>query len=281
MKQRVISALIGLVILLVVLLFYEGIVFNIAIAAISAIAVYEILHSTGYVKNLFVLVCSVLYGASIPLYDTASAIGSSRVFLLITLLYLALLLGALLVRHQTLHFTAITTAVFVSLLVPLAFSILIYIRDHSGYGLFYTLLACVAAWVADSAAYFVGRKFGKHKMCPLISPHKTIEGAFGGVFFAMLFFVLFCWGYSLILRNNGVMVHVSYGAAVLNGILCSLAGIAGDLLASVIKRQTGIKDFGTIMPGHGGIMDRFDSFLLVVPVLYLLLQAFPILTVIS
>lgn len=281
MKQRVISAMIGLVILLVVLFFYHTIVFNVAIAAISAMAVYEILHSTGYVKNKFVLVCSILYGASLPFYDTVRTLGSSKPFFYVTIGYLALMLGTLLIKHQTLQFTEITTAVFVSLLVPLAFSILIYIRDHSGYGLFYTLLACVAAWVSDTAAYFVGRKLGRHKMCPLISPHKTVEGAIGGVFFAVIFFALFCWGYSLILRNQGVLVQVSYGAAVLIGMISSVVGICGDLVASVIKRQSNIKDFGTIMPGHGGIMDRFDSFLLVLPSLYLMLQAFPVLTVIS
>ena len=281
MKQRVISAMIGLVILLVVLFFYETFVFNAAIAVISAIAVYEILHSTGYVKNLFVLICSDLYGASMPYYDTVRTIGSSKAFFFVTLAYLALMLGAMLIKHQTLQFTEITTAAFVSLLVPLAFSILIYIRDHSGNGLFYTLLACVAAWVADSAAYFVGRKFGRHKMCPLISPHKTVEGAIGGIVFAVLFFVLFCWGYALFLRENGTIVQVSYGSAVLIGAVCSMVGICGDLTASVIKRQTGIKDFGTIMPGHGGVMDRFDSFLLVVPTLYLMLRAFPIFTLLS
>ena len=156
MKQRVISAMIGLVLLLVVLFLCETFVFNAAIAVISAFAFYEILHSTGYVNNLFVLVCSVLFGTSMPFYDTVRTIGSSKAFFYVTLVYLALMLGAMLVKHQALQFTEITTAVFVSLLVPLAFSILIYIRDHSGNGLFYTLLACVAAWVADSAAYFVG-----------------------------------------------------------------------------------------------------------------------------
>ena len=187
MKQRVISAMSGLVILLVVLFLYETFVFNAAIAVISAIAVYEILHSTGYVKNLFVLVCSVLYGASMPFYVTVRTIGSSKAFFYVTLVYLALMLGAMLVKHQALQFTEITTAVFVSLLVPLAFSILIYIRDHSGNGLFYTLLACVAAWVADSAAYFVGRKFGHIKCALLSAPIKRWKAQLAGLFLRCCF----------------------------------------------------------------------------------------------
>ena len=135
----------------------------------------------------------------------------------------------------------------------------------------------VAAWIADTAAYFVGRAFGKHKLCPLISPHKTVEGAIGGVFFAVLFFVLFCFGYSK-LRSG---VHISYLAATIDGAVCAVMGIVGDLMASVVKRQRGIKDFGHIMPGHGGVMDRFDSFLFVAPTLYLILQVLPIVTTLA
>ncbi|MGI5893461.1 MAG: phosphatidate cytidylyltransferase [Candidatus Merdivicinus sp.] len=278
MKQRIITALFGLVILFIVLFFYETLVFNAAISVIAALAVFEILHSTGFVKNKVILICAILYGAAIPFYDKLQ---NSRTFFYVTIAYLVILIATLLADHQKTQFSEITTAAFISLSVPLAFSILLYIRDHVGHGLFLTLLACVAAWISDSAAYFVGRKFGKHKLCPLISPHKTVEGAIGGIVFAILFFVLFCWGYSLFLAEQGIIVQVSYHWAILIGGVCSVVGICGDLTASVIKRQTGIKDFGTIMPGHGGIMDRFDSFLFVVPTLYLLMKLFPILTILQ
>lgn len=278
MKQRLISALFGLIILFIVLFLYQTLVFNIAVAGIAALAVFEILHSTGYVKNKFVLCIAILYGAAMPFYDRLQ---ESRMFFYATVVYLVLLIAALLANHQKTQFTEITTAAFVSLAVPLAFSMLIYIRDKTEHGLFITLLACVGAWIADSAAYFVGRKFGKHKLCPEISPHKTVEGAIGGVFFAVVFFVLFCWGYCLILADQGIVVQISYHWAILVGAVCSAVGICGDLTASVIKRQTGIKDFGTIMPGHGGIMDRFDSFLFVLPTLYLLIKVFPILTILQ
>lgn len=274
MKQRVITGLLGVVVLVVVLFFYETLVFNAAVAVIAALAVFEILHSTRYVKNRFVLFCAVLYGAAIPFYDRLQ---DSRSFFYVTILYIAVLLGALLACHQKTMFTEITTAAFVSLVVPLGFGILIYIRDNTAHGLFLTLLACVAAWISDTAAYFVGRACGKHKLSPLISPHKTVEGAIGGVCFAVLFFLLFCWGYQSILAGQGTEVEVSYLTAALIGAVSSMVGICGDLTASVIKRQTGIKDFGTIMPGHGGIMDRFDSFLFAAPALYLLVQLFPIL----
>ena len=274
MKQRIISAMLGLVLLLIVFIFFDTLVLNIAVAAISALAVFEILHSTHYVKNRVVLGASILYGAAMPFYGE---IKSSSVFFYVTLAFLVVLFWMLLFDHQKTAFSEITTAGFIALVVPLAFSMLVYIRNTTHHGLFFMLLACVAAWISDTAAYFVGRKFGRHKMCPLISPHKTIEGAVGGVIFAVLFFLLFCMGYSWILSWNGTQVIVSYISAAAVAVICSIAGICGDLLASVIKRQAGIKDFGTIMPGHGGIMDRFDSFLLVVPTLYLLTKLLPVL----
>ncbi len=274
MKQRIISAMLGLVLLVIVFILFDTPVLNVAVALIAVLAVFEILHSTGYVKNKVVLGAAVLYGAAMPFYDR---IQNSKAFFYVTLVFLALLFGMLLFDHQKTMFSEITTAGFIALIVPLGFSMLVYIRDTTNHGLFFMLLACVAAWVSDTAAYFVGRKFGKHKMCPLISPHKTIEGAVGGVFFAVVFFILFCWGYTWILGRDGVFLEVSYISAAVVAAVCSVAGICGDLLASVIKRQAGIKDFGTIMPGHGGIMDRFDSFLLVVPTLYLLTKLLPIL----
>ena len=278
MKQRLLSAAIGLMVLFVVLFFYQTWVFNTAIALIAGLAVYELIHATGYVKSPLVLAASLVYGVSIPFYQEIS---SRSLFFYVTLAYLVFLLSLLLFLHQKIQFTEIAAAAFLSLVVPLAFAILIYMRDHSNAGLFYTMLACAAAWVNDSAAYFVGRKLGKHKLCPLISPNKTIEGAIGGVFFSILFFVLLCLGYVLYSGSQGTSLRFSYGAALLNGLVCAVVAIGGDLLTSVIKRQTGIKDFGKIMPGHGGIMDRFDSLILVIPALYLLLRAFPIFTAVG
>ncbi len=275
MKQRVISALVALCVLVMVLFFYNTIVFNAAIAIISVVAVFELLCATKYVSNRVMVLASLVYAAIVPFFGT---IPMARFPIYVTLGYFVVLFAILLFQHTKVKFEELTIAFFVSLVVPLGFSILVYIRDHYDHGLFYTLLVCVAAWIADSAAYFVGRAFGKHKLCPLISPHKTVEGAIGGVFFAVVFFLLFCWGYSLFRENQDILVHISYGAAAFDGAFCAVVGIVGDLMASVIKRQRGIKDFGNIMPGHGGVMDRFDSFLFVAPTLYLILQVFPIVT---
>ena len=274
MNHRVISALVALCVLAMVLFCYNTVVFNAAIAIISVVAVFELLCATKYVTNRGMVAASLVYAAVVPFFGT---VPMERFPSYVTLVYFVILFAILLTQHTKVMFEEVTTAFFVSLVVPVSFSILVYIRDHYEHGLFYTLLVCVAAWIADTAAYFVGRAFGKHKLCPLISPHKTVEGAIGGVFFAVLFFVLFCFGYSK-LRSG---VHISYLAATIDGAVCAVMGIVGDLMASVVKRQRGIKDFGHIMPGHGGVIDLFDSFLFVAPTLYLILQVLPIVTTLA
>ena len=127
------------------------------------------------------------------------------------------------------------------------------------------------AFLSDTGAYFIGCRFGKHKLAPVISPKKSIEGVFGGVGFAVVGMLLYCVLMQLIFK-----CQVNYGYALIYGVLGSLAGVYGDLCFSVIKRQTGIKDYGNLIPGHGGVLDRFDSMLVVSPLVELMLAVFPV-----
>lgn len=266
--------MVGLVFLFAVLFCYNTLVLNFAISVIGAIGVYELLHSTGYVKSPLILIMSVLYSLVVPFFSTLD-IRDMQIW--VTIGYFCVLFAVLLIKHQTIRFEEVAVAFFVSLLIPMALAMLVLMRDKSSHGVFYAMLVCVASWIADSAAYFVGRAFGKHKLAPLISPNKTIEGAIGGVIFSALFFMLFCAGYRYVMTAFfETQIEIAWLRAFVIGMICTFMGIIGDLMASVIKRQTGIKDFGNIMPGHGGVMDRFDSFLFVTPTLYLALQLFPI-----
>ncbi len=119
-----------------------------------------------------------------------------------------------------------------------------------------------ASWGGDIGGYFVGRAFGKNKMLPLISPKKTWEGFFGGVALAVVVLIAF----KLLFFDQ-----MSFLDCIVLGVLCDLGGVFGDLLESMLKRTYGVKDSGTIMPGHGGLLDRIDSTLLAVPVAYLYL----------
>lgn len=275
MKQRLISAAVALVILAAVFACYQTVVLNIAIGLVSGIAIFELLHATGYVKSKAVLIFSILYSFCTPFFGMLSNEGA----VLITVLYLVLLIGTLLRFHNEIHFEEIAISFFLSMAVPGALSCVVLLRDQYEESFLYILLCCIAAWISDSCAYFAGRAFGKHKMSPQISPHKTIEGAIGGVVGCVAFSLLACWLYGLYQHSVGVELTFTWWLIALLAVVCSLVSIAGDLTASVIKRQRGLKDFGKIMPGHGGVMDRFDSFIFVAPTVYLLLQFFPILTI--
>lgn len=133
----------------------------------------------------------------------------------------------------------------------------------------YLVMGLCGAWLADSGAYFAGTFFGKHKLCPEVSPKKTIEGFVGGIVVTGLLFMLINFAYSKILPNvSDYTVSVNYLEVFLLGVALAVVGTIGDLSASVLKRQCDIKDYGNIMPGHGGAMDRFDSVLFVAPCFY-------------
>ena len=127
------------------------------------------------------------------------------------------------------------------------------------------------AFLSDTGAYFAGRAFGQHKLAPVISPNKTIEGAVGGVLGATVGMVIYALVLDLFFRD----IQVSYVYAIIYGILGSLAAVFGDLCFSAVKRQAGIKDYSNLIPGHGGILDRFDSVILAAPLMEALLVLMP------
>ena len=132
------------------------------------------------------------------------------------------------------------------------------------------LLILCFAWGGDTCAYFAGRAFGKHKLCPVVSPKKTVEGAIGGVLGTMVFGVVATVIYSIAANRMEAFTRTNIGVSMyviiaLLACVAAVLGIYGDLFASVVKRQCGIKDYGTIFPGHGGILDRFDSVMFIAP----------------
>ena len=132
-------------------------------------------------------------------------------------------------------------------------------------GAFVVWLVFLCSWGSDTCAYCVGMLLGKHKLIPEISPKKTVEGAIGGVIFTILGFALYAFIWNSIYDNK-----LSYLTLCIYGLVLSIASQFGDLIASSIKRQKNVKDYGSIFPGHGGVLDRFDGVLIVAPCLYIL-----------
>ena len=193
--------------------------------------------------------------------------------MLICYLYVLALFSLLLATHNKLHIDQVAMGFMFSLLVPFSLTIFVYLRDRDGavLGAFYALVILGSAWLSDTGAYFAGRTFGKHKLAPYISPKKTVEGFFGGIVTDIVIMTVFSLIYSLVTG-----VHVHYWWLIFTAAVCSVISVLGDLSASILKRQQGLKDYGNIMPGHGGVMDRFDSVLFTVPAFYALECMFPI-----
>ncbi len=268
MKTRIIVACVGLPLLLIVLLALPPVATAFLVAAMSVIAVYELLYQTGLVRNLYLMAASALMAIAVSFWSLG---GCQWQWAMVGLwVYFLALFCIMLSAHAQLKFESICVAAFSGVMVPLLLSSLTRILLLNN-GKFYILIPLVLAFSSDSGAYFVGKAFGRHKLAPVVSPKKTWEGAIGGALCAILMMFL----YALVL-DLGFSFEVRYGAAVLYGILGSVAGILGDLTFSVIKRQTGIKDYGNLLPGHGGILDRFDSMCLVAPLAECLLLLLPL-----
>lgn len=278
MKQRLISAMVGLIILFSALGMFETIVPNIAIALISAAGVWELLHAASCTKaSKSICAFALVFAAAIPFL---SYVYATRLLVLICYGYILALFITLLRTHNRLHVRDMAMAFMFSLTVPFSLVTLIYMRDYYGVwiGLFYALLTFGSAWLSDTGAYFAGRLFGKHKLAPHISPKKTVEGAIGGAVFSMITVPLVLWIYSLIATHllGAPQFTIRYLPLVLLMPILSGLSILGDLSASIIKRQYQVKDFGSIMPGHGGVMDRFDSVLMVAPMVYIISRMLPL-----
>jgi len=268
MKTRIISAIVGLFILAPFFYYSSTYAFCIIISLVSIIGVYEMLKCVKIQK---------LYSISIPLYILAIITPifahyykeSSDMFPLITVtgifIFLMYLFANIVFRHDP-PLTDILSG-FMSVLYILAgFVSLVLLADSDG-GEWILILVFVAAWVTDIFAYFCGVFFGHHKLIPHVSPKKTIEGSIGGIVFCTLGCTVFG-----ILISRFTPYTTNYALMIACGIILSVVSQIGDLVMSVIKRHYCIKDYGKLIPGHGGILDRFDSIISVSLVLYIILQ---------
>ena len=274
MKTRIKSALVGSAVLLAVLFCPWVWVFVAVVAAAAALAVYELLRNTGIVKNTPLLVGSMVFAAATVLLCADSTARAAWWLLALCMVFGAFVMAVWRMCHATVTADSAAKALVLTVYAAIGFGALAAIRSFPRFGLEYLLLALVIPWMNDTGAYFVGTFLGKHKMAPVISPKKSWEGFFGGWAISVGLTAV----YGVICNALIDPIRSPIGPQLLNiGLLAVLAAVlaplsvAGDLLASVIKRRCGIKDYGNIMPGHGGVMDRFDSVIIIAPVLYIAL----------
>ena len=274
MKTRIITAVVGLAVLAVVLAFFDTILFDLVLAAICLLAIHEVFTAMGFGKKQW-----YLYAAAVPftMLLMLSSSGAARAALLAVGFLTVLFYNVVLIAHdKTLDFGKLSGFIYFSGVILFCFYSLIHLKrclpmDMYGYdAIYFILLILCFAWGGDTCAYFAGRAFGKHKLCPVVSPKKTVEGAIGGVLGTMVFGVIATVIYSIAANRMEAFTRTNIGVSMyviiaLLACVAAVLGIYGDLFASVVKRQCGIKDYGTIFPGHGGILDRFDSVMFIAP----------------
>lgn len=269
MKQRLISSVIYFILLLSILVIDIPLVDTIVVVLVSLIAMHEYckaFKSVGYNP-----IVSVGYVGCLSIFLMGMPISFESKMLIIRVVLPILIMGLFIyIILKKLKVTVLDIAItMLSLIyVPFMFSFvkLVLAMPSSRAIIWFVILG---AFMSDIMGYLIGRKFGKRKLCPLISPKKTVEGSIAGILGVTISYVIL----TLIL-NNFFNFNLNMIIVILMSVVCAIAGQFGDLSASTIKRYCGVKDFGSIMPGHGGILDRCDSILFVAPIVYIFFRLY-------
>ena len=268
MKTRIFAGLVLVPVLIVVLLIAPVYVAAAVVGILCGIASYELLYRTGLVKHSWLNVYSAVMAFCVSAWSYFGA--SYAAALLGVFVYLMVLFAQLLASNLKMKIQDLCACLFSGIVVPFFLTALVRILQMSA-GRYLIFLPFLMAFLSDTGAYFVGVFFGKHKLCPTISPKKTVEGFVGGIVTAVVGMLIFC-----LVMDRCFLFAVNYPVALCYGLLGAVAGVMGDLSMSVIKRQVGIKDYGNLIPGHGGILDRFDSVMITAPLTEVLLLIIPI-----
>jgi phosphatidate cytidylyltransferase len=260
--KRIITALIGMAYTVYVINFGQWL-YALTITFIAMMAWHEFQRMVAQ-QNVH---CIYWLGmTSVCLFCFTAWFGNSYEALAILVGTILIALTQCIIFRPDCQITDAAFTVFGVCYIGLLFSHLILLRFYEStfilsplmsQGTAYLWVAFLGTWASDTFAYFVGSAFGKHKLCPLISPGKTIEGSLGGMLGSL--FVVACFGW---------FIHLEWIHVVVLGLIVGIMAPIGDLVESALKRFATVKDSGTLLPGHGGVLDRFDSILFVVPAVY-------------
>lgn len=267
MGKRLMVAAVFLPLMCVIFFLLPPAVLPAAVSVLSMIAVHEVLWSTGFVKNSFISGISIVMAGLVPFWVY---FGDGMFPALCGLLvYTTLLFLAAISSRYSVTMEKMGGSFFFAVVIPYFLSSMIRLKEMQ-IGEYLVLLPLVSAFTSDAFALFTGMAFGRHKLAPALSPKKTVEGAVGGFVGAIVCTVLY-----------GVVMHrffalgVCYPYLIVYGALGSIISQLGDLFFSYIKRQYGVKDYGNIFPGHGGVLDRFDSVIFCAPLTEVLVRLLP------
>lgn len=278
MKQRVMTGAVLTVVLVCAFALSNTVVFPLLCAVLSAVGVYELAGLFGIRKNYGILLPAFAFSFALPLL---SHLLDLQAFLFLPdramirpSVYLTVLIASVVVfaficftysilTGGRVRFSVVLSFLSMTVYVTLGFSSLALLRRMGG--LYLAIFAFIGSWISDTFAYFTGRLLGRHKLCPAVSPKKTVEGSVGGILFSALVAALF----GFILSHFDLIGEANILWLAVAGAILSVASQIGDLTASLLKREYDLKDYGALFPGHGGVLDRFDSVIAVAPLLLL------------
>lgn len=270
MKTRIIVAAIGLPLLLVVLLVLPPVFLAALVSLIVLLGATEMYRAVGGAPNARVLIVTVLFAALTP-FAVYFGIGHAGFFAIIMPLMAYNFAEAIIAyeRDRKVRVEDILVSLLCGALIPYFLSAMVSLRQMEN-GKYFVILVCVITMVSDSGAYFTGYFLGKHKVTPRVSPNKSLEGYIGSMVSAVLGIMIF--GYIAAELGN---FDVNYGRLAVYAVVGNIFTQLGDLSFSLIKRIYGVKDYGNLLPGHGGALDRFDSMIFTAPVVLTLVTVFP------
>jgi phosphatidate cytidylyltransferase len=261
-KPRLLTAAIGLPIVILILALSEQFhwIITCVLSILCAIMSFEILSAKKLQKNLKILLPCMLFALAEPLFSCTSY-SLIPVYLFVLTMFLIMILN-----NNKIDYSDISFFTMDILVIVFGISCILMLNNYYNGFISFVFALCVGIpWVSDAGAYFAGVTLGKRKLCPKISPNKTVEGFIGGLIFGAVSAPLIGFIFSLIYQDFAV----NYLLLIVLGLLGSLISVLGDLSFSIIKRSCGIKDYGSIFPGHGGMLDRFDSVIFTAPLMYL------------
>ncbi len=277
LKPRLLTAAIGIPAVVLVMILAElwhpliGIVVGLA----SAWMVLEYLATRKLNSIVPLSIVCMLYALLMPIVVTEATLTY-----MLTFLFLVLGFVVSLVYHKKLSYGMLAYALFGTLLITFGMSAVSLACVGNGYSVsFFFVLIFLLPWMADGGGYFIGSKFGRRKLCPNISPKKTVEGVLGGAVFCVASAMIMGLVFQFVVFSGDEAARVNFAALVVLAILDSVLSLIGDLSFSLIKRYLKIKDYGSVFPGHGGMLDRCDSIIFTAPMVLILGQFMPFLQI--
>lgn len=254
--ERIVSGIIGVIALIIIINLVSARLFSVFVNVIALISFHEY-FSAIFKKNkrIIKIILSILGVGFIFITFNFNDVEINMMYIILSFI---LIIFVYIIKYQKVNFSEITYSFFgfIYIFVLLSYAVLMRSMNNGILILWYTL---ISVWVNDTLAYFIGLKYGKRKLIPNISPNKTVEGSLGGLLGSITISIIFLkYNYP----NLPLLIDVFIG------LIIGVSAQIGDLAASIIKRHSGIKDFSKIIPGHGGIIDRLDSILFAVPIIY-------------